>query len=321
MSGLEEMLAEYAALDSAGRGEFSVDPSRQRELLGRLGLQNTRQGFVKLFQAIYLSGARRATCERPRKSQRLIVSFDFENAPPNPLWDIHSAFGLALLNLSQEYRIDWDLQYSGRRCQGKASPAGFVENRGAVCAEGSSRMVLTITRPGARWWHRDWTVTVRDAMLPRIAWTHRLQWTWDGQLVVPPALSYNANAVVFSDGFLPGNLNAQSTGDSSFRLLRQGDCRQEQEGKARPGSSLLSQPAHALLAKSLYAWSETFFVVAGVRGKGLRDLLGQPGLQAVVSGEGLTTSLNGLELVQDAALKERLLGLQPELSWLHRVGV
>lgn len=315
MSELDELLSRHSELVSAGAGHFTVDPRRQRELLAKLGLQNTAQGFLKLCQGIYRSGATRVLFFTAKNELQIVIV----HAKPFPenLLDLAEPLGVALLNLSQEYRIDWVLRHSNTVSSGHiATDSCRMGPAESVDPEVDLDTRIVITRPASRWWHRDWTTTVRRELASKLCW-NGVCWCWnDESLPKSWPLSLKAQAVVFAEEGLPGELDAGTAGAARIRRLRSGDTVIQEEGlKGLP----LSGPAHAILGATRNSWSETFFVLDGVLLEGERNLLDRPGVMAIVSADGLTPALSGLELVHDAAFRQRLQGLRPEVSWLDEI--
>lgn len=315
MSELEEILAEHSALASAGAGQFTVDPRRQRELLARLGLQNTAQGFLKLCQGIHRSGAAKVLFYSGKNSLQIVVAHD-RAFPENP-WDFSEPLGLALLNLSQEYHVEWQFRYEDKIQAGHVSPDSFrLEPTEIIDCDLDFDTAIRISSPAAKWWHRDWTLSVRALLATRLSWTST-SWTWNDQpLPLHLALKPRAQAVILADEDSPGDMRTPAISSGLRRRIRRGDSVQEEESMgATPGL----HPAHAVLEGTKNSWSETFFVLDGVLLEGERNLLDRPGVVAVVSADGLTPALSGLELVHDAAFRQRLQGLRPEVSWLDSI--
>ncbi|MBX3172238.1 MAG: hypothetical protein KF760_32840 [Candidatus Eremiobacteraeota bacterium] len=309
MSELEGILAEHSALASAGAGQFTVDPRRQRELLARLGLQSTSQGFLKLCQGIQRLRPARVVFRSGKNS--LSVSFAHQLPLPEPVWEPSEPFGLALLNLSREYHLRWEFHRAGTMRSGHVAPESFRAEAPASSPHQECWTDLQITRPDSRWWHRDWTTGVRRLLGPRLQWS-RIEWAWNGvNLFQNEALSRIATAVVLSTPDAPGELGGFSgwTGQLRVRLA----------DRVIEPHDLLNRPGHAALGATRNSWSETFFVLDGVLLEGERNLLDRPGVVAVVSADGLTPALSGLELVHDAAFRQRLQGLRPEVSWLDSI--
>ncbi|MBS2034076.1 hypothetical protein JST97_03760 [bacterium] len=306
MTELEQLLADHSALKSAGPGRFSLDPRRQRELLQRLGLQDTAQGFLKLFQGI--CRAEPSGVSITAQANHLRFAFVHHKRLPEPLWDGQHPLALAILNLSQEYALSWE----GESYRGQADERGFQSSQKENLAGHSQpSLSLTLTRPGARWWHRDWTPSVRQSLNKRLAYS-LITWLWNEQPLAPVApLSSRAQAVVLAQPECLGDLNPASA-QAAAELRVRGPA--GIESRLTPGF-----PAHALLGLSKHSWSETSFVLDGVLLDGERNLLDRPGVIAVISAEGLTPALNGLELVHDAAFRQRLQALRPEVSWLDGI--
>ena len=129
-------------------------------------------------------------------------------------------------------------------------------------------------------------------------------------------MSRAALAVVLTTETLPGDLDTPTIKSGLLRRLRLGEKVEEEESTGgNPGL----RPAHAILGATYNSWSETFFVLDGVLLEGERNLLDRPGVVAVISADGLTPALSGLELVHDAAFRQRLQGLRPEVSWLDSI--
>ncbi len=311
MSELDEILASQSALASAGAGQFTVDPRRQRELLAKLGLQNTSQGFLKLCQGIYRCGVDSVHFSSEKNSVRMVAKHKLP-LPTIP-WEPSHPLGLALLSLSQEYRVDWASHHQGKLYSGYVSPESF-QVKPPQPGEAGSITTIEIRRPSAKWWHRDWTAGVRLSLRHRLGWA-RGEFYWNGgRFPVPNPLPLRAQATIFADKSLPGDLFPSNYGQQRrFRL----------EGKVfeQAGEALveLTSPAHAILGATRNSWSETFFVLDGVLLEGERNLLDRPGVVAVVSADGLTPALSGLELVHDAAFRQRLQGLRPEVAWLDAI--
>ena len=311
MSELDDVLASESALTSAGSGEFTVDPRRQRELLAKLGLQNTTQGFLKLCQGIHRCGAWEVHFSSAKNSVRVVSDAPL---PENPLDPTHP-MGLALLCLSQEYRVEWTSFHEGELRSGQVSPESFRLHP-PNSSHSEPAATIQISRLSAKWWHRDWTAAVRHTLRQRLIW-NRAKYCWNGgNFPEPIPLSIRAQAVVFADQKFPGRLVATSANSAHRRRIRLEESVEEERGNA---SQVLTRPAHAILGATRNSWSETFFVLDGVLLEGERNLLDRPGVVAVVSADGLTSALSGLELVHDAAFRQRLQGLRPEVSWLDAI--
>lgn len=313
MSELDEILARHSALVSAGEGHFTVDPRRQRELLARLGLQNTNQGFLKLCQGIHRLQPTRVSFRAEKNL--LQVSFTHQLPLPDPVWDPSEPLGLALLNLSREFFVGWSFHHGGVLRSGHVAPESFRAAPPLDSPHQEAWTLVRITRPEARWWHRDWTTGIKNLLVPKLAWNQPV-WHWNDGWLVPEALSRSAEAIVLADNESPGALEAPPAAAGILRRLREGSTVVEERCSGGPPGL---RPAHAILGLSRDSWSETFFVLDGVLLDGERNLLDRPGIKAIVSADGLTPSLSGLELVHDAAFRQRLQGLRPEVSWLDGI--
>jgi hypothetical protein len=313
MSELDELLSRHSELVSAGAGHFTVDPRRQRELLAKLGLQNTAQGFLKLCQGIYRLRPERVNFQPAKNS--LQVSFAHQSELPDPLWDPSEPLGLGLLNLSREYQVRWEFHRDGALRAGHVAPESFRAEALESSPHRESRSLLTISKPDSKWWHRDWTAGVRTLLTTRLCWNARI-WHWNDGWFVPAPLSQTAEALVLADADHPGELEAPPGHKGAIRRLRLGSALGEE--RCLGGTPSLP-PAHAILGATRNSWSETFFVLDGVLLEGERNLLDRPGVMAIVSADGLTPALSGLELVHDTAFRQRLQGLRPEVSWLDEI--
>jgi hypothetical protein len=304
MTELEQLLAEQSALTSAGAGGFTVDPRRQRELLRKLGLQNTAQGFLKFFQGICRLEPI-STVQISTQGRHLRIVLRHRQALPQPLWEASHPLGLAVLNLSQEFELKWWGQ-----SQGVAGPLAFHCSQPDPSLQ---ELEITITRQTSRWWHRDWTAGLQHNIAHRLVW-NRFDWNWNGiDLGLAPPLSRRANAIVLATPEQPGSLNLAATAWTGQVRTREGDLLD------RSSSVSYEHLGHAILGATNHSWSETFFMLDGVLLEGERNLLDRPGVVAVISADGLTPALSGLELVHDAAFRARLLALRPEVSWLDGV--
>jgi len=298
MSELDDILAQQTALQSGGRGHFTIDPTRQRELLIRVGLQNIAQGFLKLCQGIYR--ARPHNLQFQSQTNLLRITFQPEADLPTPLWD-SGPMGLAILSLSQEYCVEWRWKY-----RGFARPDGFEEIEETNSADGLAEIV--IRQPQVRWWHRDWTPAIRSLLERKLVWIS-FRWSWNERPAKePPGLSLRAEALVPAKHGEAGDLPLPTVSRAKIALVRPEIP--EAEGSRR---------GLAILGATEHSWSEAFFVLDGVLLEGERNLLDRPGVVAVISAEGLTPALNGLELVHDAAFRERLQSLRPEVAWLDGI--
>ncbi|MBN9418508.1 MAG: hypothetical protein J0I12_23865 [Candidatus Eremiobacteraeota bacterium] len=313
MSELDEILAEHSALVSAGEGRFTVDPRRQRELLAKLGLQNTTQGFLKLCQGIHRL---RPTRVLFRAEKNLLqVSFAHELPLPEPVWEPSEPLGLALLNLSREFFVGWSFHNAGALRSGHVAPESFRAAPLDFSPHQGAWTLVRITRPDFRWWHRDWTTGVKTLLVPRLAWNPPI-WEWNEGALVPEPLSSRAEALILAGPGVPGELEIPPANEGVVRRIRDSN---EVGEETSTGRSPRLGSAHAILGATKNSWSETFFVLDGVLLEGERNLLDRPGIKAIVSADGLTPSLSGLELVHDAAFRQRLQGLRPEVSWLDGI--
>ena len=303
MGELDDILSQQSSLQSAGQGHFTVDPKRQRQLLARVGLQNIAQGFLKLCQGIYRT--RPLNLHFHSQANLLRIQFRPQVDLPTPLWDC-GPMRLAVLTLSQEYRLEWSWKN-----RGVASPEGFEETEESDWRSGLAEIV--VSRPQVSWWHRDWTPSVRRLLERKLVWMF-FPWTWNERNAPgPPALSQRAEAMVPADPGEPGDLPLPATSQAKIALVRHGIPESVPDLLADRRRGL------AVLGVTHNSWSETFFVLDGVLLEGERNLLDRPGIVAVISAEGLTASLSGLELVHDAAFRERLLSLRPEVAWLDEI--
>lgn len=313
MSELDELLSRHSELVSAGAGHFTVDPRRQRELLAKLGLQNTAQGFLKLCQGIHRLRPEWVRFQPTRNS--LQVFFAPQKELPDPVWDPSEPLGLALLNLSREYQVRWEFHRDGVLRAGHVAPESFRAEELDRSPHPESRSLFTISKLDAKWWHRDWTDGVRTLLTTRLCWNARI-WRWNDGWFIPKPLSRTAEALVLSHADYPGELEAPPGHKGALRRLRLGSTLEEE--RCLGGSPSL-RPAHAILAATRQSWSETFFVLDGVLLESERNLLDRPGVLAIVSADGLTPALSGLQLVHDAAFRQLLQGLRPEVSWLDEI--
>lgn len=304
MTELEQLLSEHSALTSAGPGQFTLDPKRQRELLRKLGLQDTAQGFLKLFQGI--CRAQPLQVNVTTRTNQLCFNFHHQQSLPQPLWEGQHPLALAILNLSQDYSLEWQ----GESYRGRAHDQEFQSNRTESPTTQLS-LSLSVTRPAARWWHRDWIPAVQQSLNKRLAWS-RIDWTWNQiPIGTAPPISRRAQAVVLAQPEFPGNLDPESASMAAEIRVR---------GAASIETKLPEQSrAHAILGCGKSSWSETSFVLDGVLLDGERNLLDRPGILAIISADGLTPALNGLELVHDQAFRQRLQALRPEVSWLDAI--
>lgn len=320
MSELEAFLAEQAAYQSAGRGTFTVDPARQRELLGRLGLAESELGFVKLAQGACQSGTAQLNLVADGNSLR--VSFHPTRVPRQPLWE-GQALALSLLSLSQDYELDWNWTFDGQRVSGQARRHLFSEAP-AVAAprEAANHLEVRISKSKTSWWHRSWTGSVQKLLARRLMCTP-MTVTWNDQLLTQPLrLSARAEAFVYSLPHEKGGLWLPIHSNASLRRIRCGDAEgEEAQALAEPleVANQLGYRGWAALGATGTSWSETTFVLDGVALEKESNLLDRPGIVAVVSATGLNADLGGLHLIHDQAFRDRLQSLRAEVRWLDAI--
>ncbi|MBT9582040.1 hypothetical protein IV102_01750 [bacterium] len=320
MSELEAFLAEQAAYQSAGRGTFTVDPARQRELLGRLGLAQSELGFVKLAQGACQSGA--AQLDLVAESNSLTVSFHPTRAPRQPLWE-GEALALSLLSLSQEYELDWSWTFDGCRVTGQARDHHFTEAQSvAALGQAANHLEVRISKSRKSWWHRSWTAAVHKLLARRLMGTPMTA-TWNGQpLTQPLRLSARAEAFVYSPPQESGGLWLPIQSSASLRRTRCGGAEGEAAQSLADPLEVGNQPGYrgwAALGATGASWSETIFVLDGVALEKESNLLDRPGIVAVVSATGLNADLGGLHLIHDQAFRDRLQSLRGEVRWLDAI--
>lgn len=327
MSELEAYLAEQAAYQSAGRGTFTIDPARQRELLGRLGLLQSELGFLKVAQAAYLSGA--SELKWLSDTVSLTAAFDPAHCPREPLWD-GAGLGLGIMVLSQEYKLEWRWRFDGLEVSGSVADRVFQETRRHSGVEGRA-LSLKITRPQQRWYHRSWPPRINKLLGSRLV-CMPMSVSWNGQYLNRPVrLSTKAEAYVLA---APGEAGGLWLGRSSGAMrtfYRCGDLASEQPTVSVAEVLALAEPMEvgqqlgyrgwAALGATGKSWSETLFVVDGVALEGEKNLLDRPGILAIISAAGLNTDLGGMQLVHDAAFRERRDSLAREVRLLDKVNV
>lgn len=323
MSELEAFLAQQAAYQSAGRGTFTIDPARQRELLGRLGLLKSELGFLKVAQAAY----RAASPELTWTSDTVSITARFEPSlpPREPLWD-GEGLGLGILVLSQEYRLEWQWRFDGLEVVGSAGDHRFNESRREV--DGQERFVeLKITRPGQRWFQRSWPPRVNKLLASRLM-CMPMTVSWNGQFLNRRVhLSSKAEAFVLA---APGEaaglwLAAGTTTPVTYyrcgKLAGQDPTAVFEAAERLEVAQQLGYRGWAALGATGKSWSESIFVLDGVALEGEKNLLDRPGILAIISAAGLSTDLGGMQLVHDAAFRERRDSLAGEVRLLDKINL
>ena len=319
MSDLDLFLAELTAYQSAGRGTFTLDPARQRELLGRFGLLESELGFLKLAQGAYLSGSSHLHWAADATS--LSCSFAPTQAPRQPLWE-GDDLALGLLCLSQEYGLDWEWSHGTQRVQGKAQQHHFQESTGSGPEETAPILKLRIQQLKKSWWRRSWTARVEKLLSKRLTYMP-LEIDWNGQpMQRSPRLSARAEALVYSRPDEAGDLWLPLQSACQQRLTRCGDIQGPEALEAASPLELGGRLGHrgwAILATTNSSRSETTFVLHGVSLTQESNLLDRPGIVAVVSAAGLHPALGGLDLNHDQTFRERLQSLKGEVRWLDSI--
>jgi hypothetical protein len=323
VSELEAFLAEQTAYQSAGRGTFTVDPARQRELLGRLGLTQSELGFLKWAQGAYRSGALELKLRADPGT--LTLSFPLSQPPRQPLWE-GDCLALGLLSLSQDYQLDWSWQFADQQVQGEVREHRFDERSsripGGRLPDQEGRLQLHVSKGNRSWWQRGWTAPIRKLLARRLT-CMPMTVTWNGDFLNQNLhLSKKAEAFVYCGSAEVGDLWLGLGSSAAQRRIRCGDLEGEQALEAatrREIGEKLGYMGWAALGASGSSWSETTFVLDGVALDKESNLLDRPGIVAVVSAAGLNTDLGGLQLIHDQAFRERLQGLRSEVRWLDSI--
>ena len=175
MEDLERYIAEHSALVSASPGLFTIDPVRQRKLLGELGLEDARLGFLKLAQAAVISKSGGLHFEIGRE---LRVRFTLTQPLPVPWWDVRlsdqswkSCLTLGLLALSQSYELDWEWKFGSQGWSGRSGPIEYTQK--PTCDSKLENSFRCSLKPiGPRKWFRvfPWTSGLEKWLSPRLAW-------------------------------------------------------------------------------------------------------------------------------------------------------
>lgn len=318
MSQLEEFLAEQAGYPSAGAGAFTLDPARQRDMLVRLGLSDTDLGFLKLAQGA--CGAGSPWLRFDTDGVELKVAFQPLREPRQPLWE-GDDLAVGLLGLSQEYSLEWNWAWGDLEVQGQVRDNHFQESRRQSTRTESS-LSLRIKKLKPRWWQRSWTARAQKLLARRLRCSP-LEVTWNGvPLNGPLYLSNQAEAWILSPPGEPAGLWLCLDSRAPYRRVRCGQLLGDEAlstAESRETSSQMGYCGWAALGAHRSSWSETTFVLRGVALERESNLLDRPGIAAVVSAEGLTPGLGGLQLVHDQAFRDRLQSLREEVRWLDEI--
>jgi len=318
MSQLEEFLAEQAGFPSAGAGTFSLNPARQRELLGRLGLSDPDLGFLKLAQGAYSAGS--PWLRLDTDGGEMTVRFQPLSQPRQPLWE-GDDLAVGLLCLSQEYSLEWNWRWGDLEVHGKVQDNHFHESRDPASQSGSS-LELRIKKLKTRWWQRSWTARAHKLLARRLRCSP-LEVTWNGlPLNGPLQLSNQAEAWVLASPGEPAGLWLCLDSRSRLKRVRCGELLGDpalQAAEVQERASQIGYRGWAALGAHRASWSETTFVLNGVTLERESNLLDRPGIAAVISAEGLNSGLGGLQLVHDQAFRDRLQSLREEVRWLDEI--
>lgn len=333
MDPVQEFLQRHLEHPKEDSGRFTLDPRKQQEWLGRLGLQEPLKGFLKLAQAACSGGSPGLEIQASGRSLRLSFQLPAEPAQPSFFWSPEtsegswrSALALGLLALAQDFELEWSWQFLGQRGEGRCRGGRLEEERLQADRPGQG-FRLQVHQPG-RWWTRSWLGSAHRLLSQRLAWMPLpVRWndTYLNRLLLGPRLleslafsgagklSSRAEALVYCSAGEPGDLWLPATSLARHFLPRGLE-------KAEAGSWLLhGQPVlrgWAALGSHGKSWSETTFVVDGVSLASESNLLDRPGVVAFISAQGLQRDLSGLEVIHNQAFRERLLALRPEVRWL-----
>jgi hypothetical protein len=298
MDPLEDYLRQATALPSAGSGRFQLDPRRQTQLLGQLGLAFAEQGFLKLSQAAVRSGSPFLKVDNRGPSS--VWEFSPQLPLLAPCWEPGQAawqvcLSLALLSLSQKYNVQW--AWPGGR--GKVEDGHFEERVAAT--EMAHFQVRAKPRQRSIWSQLSGALKAVQKIRPQLNYLPlRLEWDGKPQDTQVGRLSSSLEVLIYHP---------------------QGQLRFDPNSRAPQVERIDWQPdrgGQAALGATSRSWSETLFVLDGIALEKEKNLLDRPGVLAVISAHGLNSSLSGLELVHDDAFRQRLQEVRPHVHFIDR---
>jgi len=343
MDALSRYLVEQSEFVSAGQGQFTIDPGRQRRLLSEFGFSDSRLGLLKLAQAAVLSGTWELTFETGKELQ---IRFGLKRPLPVPWWsavnardhELDSCIALALLALSQAYEVNWSWRFCSEGWNGSVGQTDFTHLGGGGSGPDNTFVCQIKPIESPHWFHlRHWTSALKSWLSSRLEWMP-IPVRWDGKYLNRllrggklvdgkefhgvGRLSKSAEAFLYcgedesGDLWLPGRSFATY---SNFRNTKplQGGVHVDAARVAVKADGMPVYRGFAALGQHFNNWSETTFIRHGVTLEMHQDVLGCCAV-AFVSAAGLQTDLSGLKLVRNAAFQERLDLLHPEVAWLNR---